>query len=103
MKDKKNRVHIHLWFKKGSSSSTVNTGEVLGDVSRTEKALLHVLLGIWNQNSNTVINEKCCSYLSISIFTVGGLYPQCAKYLGIHRYRYNMTNIVHVKVDITAS
>ena len=26
---------------------------------------------IWNQNSNTVIYEKCCSYLSISIFTFG--------------------------------
>ena len=28
----------------------------------------HVLLGIWNQNSNAVIYEKCCSYISISIF-----------------------------------
>ena len=29
---------------------------------------MHVLLGIWNQNSNTLLYEKCCSYLSISIF-----------------------------------
>ena len=41
-------------------SSTVNTGEVWGAV--------HDLLGIWNQNSNTVNNEKCSSYLSISVF-----------------------------------
>ena len=32
-----------------------------------------VLLGIWNQNSNTVTYEKCCSYLSISIFSVWGV------------------------------
>ena len=31
---------------------------------------MHVLIGIWNQNSITVIYEKCCSYLSISIFTL---------------------------------
>ena len=30
---------------------------------------MYVLLGIWNQNSNTEIYEKCCSYLSISIFS----------------------------------
>ena len=30
---------------------------------------MHVLLRIWNQNSNTVVYGKCCSYLSISIFT----------------------------------
>ena len=26
-------------------------------------------IGIWNQNSNTIIYEKCFSYLSISIFS----------------------------------
>ena len=55
--------------KNGSSSSTVNTGEVWGDVSHTHKRVcamhsVHVLLGILNQNSNTVIYEKCCSYVS---------------------------------------
>ena len=29
---------------------------------------MSVLLGIWSQNSNTVIYGKCCSYLFISIF-----------------------------------
>ena len=52
--------------KNGSSSSAVNTGEVWGDVSRAQKCTC--LAGIWNQNSNTVIFEKCCSYLSISVF-----------------------------------
>ena len=27
-------------------------------------------MGILNQNSNTVIYEKCCTYLSINIFRV---------------------------------
>ena len=55
--------------KNGSSNSTVNIGEVWGDVSRAHaKGAMHVLLGICNQNSNTVIYEKCCSYLFISIF-----------------------------------
>ena len=31
--------------------------------------VVHVLQGIQNQNSNTLIYEKCCSYLSISILT----------------------------------
>ena len=56
-------------FKNGSSSSTENTGEVWGDVSRA-KGAVHVLQGIWYQNSNTVIYEICCSNLSISILTV---------------------------------
>jgi len=38
---------------------------------------VHVLLGIWNQNSNTVIYEKCCSYLSISIFMQGQKLLSC--------------------------
>ena len=33
------------------------------------KGAVHALLEIWNQNSNIVIYEKCCSYLSFSIFT----------------------------------
>ena len=45
-------VHNICGSKNGSNSRTVNTGEVWGE---------------WNQNSNTVIYEKCCSYLSISI------------------------------------
>ena len=52
--------------KNGSSSSTVNTGKFWCDV--------HVLLGIWNQNSNTVIYEKCCSYLSFSIYSKDQLF-----------------------------
>ena len=39
-----------------------NTGEVWG--------VVHVLLGIWNQNSNTVAYEECRSYLSISILSL---------------------------------
>ena len=30
---------------------------------------MHALLSIWNQNSYSVIYEKFCSYLSVSIFT----------------------------------
>ena len=34
----------------------------------TYKRCCACLVGIWNQNSITVIYEKCCSYLSKSIF-----------------------------------
>ena len=36
--------------------------------SKNTRGGVHVLLGIWNQNSITVIYENCCSYLSVSIF-----------------------------------
>ena len=57
--------------KNGSRSSAVNSSDVWGDVSRMQKAMYIIVtyIGIWNQSSNTVIYEKCCSYLSISIFT----------------------------------
>ena len=48
--------------KNGSRSSSVNTGEVWGTV--------HVWLGIWNQNSNTVIYEEFCSYISIKALCI---------------------------------
>ena len=35
----------------------------------TSKGTGYVLLGIWNQNSYTIIYEKYCSNLFISIFT----------------------------------
>ena len=38
-------------------------------MSQCNHPTVHVLLRNWNQNSNTVIYEKCCSYLSISIFS----------------------------------
>ena len=56
--------------KNGSSSSTVNTGT-------------------WNQNSTTVIYEKCCSYLSISIFNYSGRHKRllsCMKVSLSHFY-----------------
>ena len=59
-------------FKNGSSSSTENTGEVkfeaMWAMPKSPKGAVHVLQGVWNQNLNTVIYEKCCSCLSISIF-----------------------------------
>ena len=55
--------------KNGSSSSAEKSSEVWGNVSCVQMALhIHVWLGIWNHNSNIVIYEKYCSYLSISIF-----------------------------------
>ena len=63
--------------------------------------------GVWNQNLNTVIYEKCCSCLSISIFI--GLQQQfqdvlcdnslkntilaqlgCHEYVECIEYRYNL-------------
>ena len=53
------------------------------------KVAVHVLLGIWNQNSNTVIYEKCCSYLSISIFNDMSHVPRGAiwsrRFSGLHK------------------
>ena len=36
-----------------------------------KKAMCMSMSGIWNQNSNTVIYEKFCSYIFISIFSIG--------------------------------
>ena len=45
--------------------------------------------GIWNQNSNTVIYEKYCSYLSISIFNDMSHVPRGAiwsrRFSGLHK------------------
>ena len=67
-KIRKNRDHIHLWFQKWFQQQHNKHTWSQRPCEPYTKGDVHVLLGIWNQNSNTVIYEKCCSYLSISIF-----------------------------------
>ena len=59
--------------KNGSSCSTVNTAEVWGYVSPAEKTLcMPCYLGIWYQNSNAVIYEKCMLF-NVPIFLLVSL------------------------------
>ena len=46
---------VHLWFQKWFQQQC--------NKHRRTKGTMHVLLGIWNQNSSTVIYEIYCSYL----------------------------------------
>ena len=59
---------VHLWFQKWFQQQYSKHRWRVRRCELVAKGAVHVLLGIWNQNSNTVIYEKCCSYLSISIF-----------------------------------
>ena len=72
----KNCVHIHLWkFEKN----------LFKRYERLSKAAVCTWIEDWNQNS---IDRKCCSYLSISIFSLYTLYPVLTNFcvIGISKY-----------------
>ena len=60
---------VHLWFQKWFQQQHRKYRWSLRRCEPRTKGTVHVLQEIWNQNSNTIIYEKCCSYLSISIFS----------------------------------
>ena len=64
-------IRIHLWFQKLFQQQHCKHKWSLRQCEQKVLCSVHalrLLFGIWNQNSKTVINEKCCSYLSITIF-----------------------------------